>query len=286
MDGAVNRTTRPPWLNKKIDLAKCGRVQKLLKSKCLNTVCREAMCPNISECFEAGVATFLILGNVCTRSCLFCGVRKGRTGDLDPDEPRRVAGAVEELGLRHAVVTSVTRDDLEDGGASAFCDTIREIRKIGKDIAIEVLVPDFRGKEGPVASVLSAGPDIFAHNVETVPRIYRAVRPEADFERSLAVLETSKRLRPDIKTKSGFMLGLSEKEDEVLEAMKRLREADCDFLSIGQYLAPSKKHYPVREYVDPEVFISYREKAVGMGFKYVESGPYVRSSYMAGNYLR
>jgi lipoic acid synthetase len=247
----------------------------------LNTVCQSAHCPNIAECFSRRTATFLILGNVCTRSCRFCAVRDGQPEPPDPDEPARVSRAVEELGLRHAVVTSVTRDDLPDGGGNQFAQTVRTIRARRDDVTIEVLVPDFRGDPGPIESVVHARPDVFAHNVETVPRLYGSVRPEADYDRSLSVLEIAKSRNPEILTKSGIMVGMGESRDEVVGVMKDLRSVRCDLFTIGQYLSPSKEHYPVVEFVPPSVFERYAAVGRELGFKHVASGPLVRSSYMA-----
>jgi len=275
---------KPAWLNKKIDLKKCSSMERLLAAGGLNTVCQSAMCPNISECFGEGVATFLILGTVCTRGCKFCAVDRGVPGDPDTEEPVRVALAVKKLHLKHVVVTSVTRDDLDDGGALTFAETTNAIKAIAGDVTVELLVPDFAGQEESVRTVLSAEPDIFGHNVETVPRIYKEVRKGALYERSLGVLAGAKRIDKKARTKSGIMLGLGETEDEVITVMKDLRKASCDYLSIGQYLAPSKKHYPVKEYIRPERFSVLKSEAEKLGFLYVESGPYVRSSYHAAQY--
>ncbi len=275
---------RPEWLNKKVHLKKCAELHNFLKSMDLNTVCREAMCPNISECSSQGIATFLILGKTCTRNCAFCAVSKGRPLAPDPQEPLNVAAAVKEMGLRHVVVTSVTRDDIQDGGASVFAETIKEIRKICADITIEVLVPDFLGIPSSIRKVVDAGPDIFAHNLETVPRLYTAARQMADYARSLDVIASAKGLNGGIKTKSGIMLGLGEREGEVMDLLADLRGVQCDFMSIGQYLAPSLKHYKVTEYVHPDRFEFYKAQAIALGFMHVESAPYVRSSYMASKY--
>lgn len=281
---ALGISKRPAWLNKRIDFNKCQDLNRLFDGLSLNTVCREAFCPNISECFSRGTATFLILGKRCTRGCSFCAVQSGDPDRPDPDEPDRVAEAVRKLGLRHVVITSVTRDDLADGGASVFSRTIRAIRDIGSGVAIEVLVPDFNGDREAIRGVLSSGPDIFGHNVETVPRLYGEVRNGADYERSLEVLRAAKEIAPDTKTKSGIMLGLGERRDEVLDVMRDLRRVDCDFLSIGQYLSPSPEHTPVKEYIPPEEFQHYRDAALDLGFTHVESTPYTRSSYLAGRY--
>jgi len=276
---------KPSWLNKRIDLGSCSDMKSLLRQMKLETVCERAACPNIGECFSRSHATFLILGPQCTRSCSFCNVAKGDPLPLDPEEPVRIALAVEKLALKHVVITSVTRDDLTDGGAGIFADTVLGIRIAAPQAKIEVLVPDFKLSSSSLRAVAKSGADIVAHNVETVPSLYRSVRVDSDYRRSLDVLKTIKKMSRGLKTKSGIMLGLGEKETEVISVMADLRAVKCDFLSIGQYLAPSKVHYPVKEYIAPEQFARYKEKALSMGFSHVESGPYVRSSYMAGEYL-
>ena len=278
---------KPEWL--KITY-RCGpnreETEKLLSSLSLHTVCEEANCPNLMECFNRKTATFMILGCTCTRNCTFCDVQKGRPQTVDPEEPLHVAQAVKDLSLRHVVITSVTRDDLPDGGATHFADVIKSIRDINSDkIKVEVLIPDFQGSIEALKIVADAKPAIINHNVETVPRLYPEVRPMADYRRSLELLENIKKLDSSIYSKSGIMIGLGEKEDEVIEVMKDLRKVDCDFLTIGQYLAPSKKHHPVVEYVHPDVFERYKAKGVELGFKYVASAPLVRSSYMADKAL-
>jgi lipoic acid synthetase len=277
---------RPEWLDKKIDFKKCKELDSLFNKLRLNTVCREAFCPNISECFNEGVATFLILGKRCTRGCSFCAVRKGSGQDVDPEEPEKIAEAVRTLKLRHVVITSVTRDDLEDGGASAFINTIKKIKDIREDIAVEVLVPDFKGDIESVRKIIDANPDIFAHNLETVPRIYPEARQGADYKRSLNVLRAAKEFDGSSYTKSGIMLGLGETGEEALEVLRDLREAQCDFLSIGQYLSPTTRHFSVKEYVAPEKFTFYKREAEELGFLSVESAPYVRSSYLAHRYIK
>ncbi len=275
---------KPPWLNKKIDFKKCHAIKVLLKGLKLHTICQEASCPNISECFAKGVATFLILGDICTRNCRFCGVKKGSPGAIDFEEPERVAEAAQRLNLRHVVITSVTRDDIDDGGAEIFARTIFHIQNKIKNIAIEVLIPDFKGNKKAIKKVIEAGPDIIGHNIETVPRLYPYLR-QANYLGSLNVLKTAKTLNNHIYTKSGLMLGLGEKEEEVLEVLRALREVNCDFLSIGQYLPPSLEHFPIKEYIHPDRFDYYKKKALELGFLYVASGPYVRSSYLAEEYL-
>ncbi len=287
LTGTTKRSasTRPSWLNKKISLKGCLGVKSILRDLRLETVCEQALCPNIGECFCAGHATFMILGKYCTRSCSFCGVKKGATLPPDEDEPRRIAEAVSRLGLRHVVVTSVTRDDLVDGGAGIFAETVRLIRGRDPAVTIEVLIPDFKLSRESIAAVCSSGPQIIAHNLETVSSLYPLVRRDSDYAGSLGLLRAVKSLDARIFTKSGIMLGLGESRDEVLSVFDDLRRVDCDFLSIGQYLAPGRAHYPVREYVRPEVFDDYRRQALLRGFRHVESAPYVRSSYMAEGYL-
>ncbi|MFH1092786.1 MAG: lipoyl synthase [Candidatus Omnitrophota bacterium] len=277
--------TRPDWLRKKINLQETLKLHKLFRMHNLHTVCKEALCPNIGECFSKKVATFLIMGNSCTRNCNFCAVKKGVPDKIDPDEPQRVAKAVKKLGLKHVVITSVTRDDLEDGGAGIFSDTIRALKALDKDLKVEVLVPDFKANISSIKKVIRASPDIFAHNLETVPALYGKVRQGAQYERSLDVLTKAKSFNKNVYTKSGLMLGLGETEEGVLEVLSDLRRAQCDFLSLGQYLAPSKKHFPVHDFIDPDKFIDYKNKAVKLGFLHVQSGPYVRSSYGAHEYL-
>lgn len=276
---------KPPWLNKKIHLGSCSEMKSLLRGMKLETVCEQASCPNIGECFSRSHATFLILGSQCTRSCSFCNVVKGKPLPLDMEEPARVAEAVKKLALKHVVLTSVTRDDLSDGGANVFADTVRKIRLLSPGATIEVLIPDFKLMPGPLKIVAQSQPEIIAHNVETVPSLYALVRKGSDYKRSLGVLDTIKKIAPRLKTKSGIMLGMGEREAEVIGVMNDLRAVGCDLLSIGQYLAPSKLHYPVKEYIAPEQFAYYKEKGLSIGFSHIESGPYVRSSYMAGEYL-
>lgn len=273
---------RPSWLNKKIRLNDCVRMKQLLAGLCLHTVCQEALCPNIGECFGAGTATFLILGAVCTRSCAFCGVSKGRGVESpDPQEPGRVAEAVDRLALKHVVITSVTRDDLADGGAGVFAETIGCIRRIRPSATIEVLIPDFQGDEQALSEVIGAQPEIIAHNMETVPRLYPAVRPGADYERSVRLLNVISQRAARSRSKSGLMLGLGESRGEVIQLMRDLRAAGVELLTIGQYLAPGSAHFPVVEYIRPDQFDEYRVLAEEIGFTQVMSAPYVRSSYRA-----
>ncbi len=281
----MNIQRKPEWLQKRVNPGEQAGMRALLGELRLNTVCQQALCPNISECFRCGQATFLILGRNCTRQCSFCNVDKTRPLPVDRDEPARVAEAVARLKLAHVVITSPTRDDLPDGGASLYAATVAAIRAVSPATRIEPLIPDFQGLRQSLETVMAAGPDIIAHNLETVPRLYH-IRSGADYGRSLEVLRMCRELGLHIPTKSGIMLGMGETVDEVVQVLGDLRAVGCAYLSIGQYLAPSRRHYPVREYVRPELFEQLRETALGMGFAHVESGPYVRSSYHAGNYDR
>lgn len=275
----------PIWLRKKINWQDTRSIKYLLRDLSLNTVCENAHCPNISGCFASGRATFMILGNVCTRSCKFCAVAKGVPQAVDRNEPERVARAVQSLKLKHVVITSVTRDDLADYGADHFVRSIRAIRDL-TPATIEVLTPDFKGTPEAIKKVVKANPDVFNHNLETVPRLYPVVRPEASYINSLELLRLVKKLNPAIYTKSGLMLGLGEDEQEVVKVMADLRQADCDMLTLGQYLQPSLNHYPVKKYLLPAQFEKYKAMGERLGFLLVNSGPYVRSSYMAEeNYL-
>jgi len=273
---------KPPWLKKRIppyqDLLK---VKTLLEESGLHTVCEEAHCPNLGECFSQGTATFLILGDICTRNCGFCAVRHGTPVPPAEDEPNRIGRVVVEMGLHYVVITSVTRDDLPDGGASFFARTISAIREQDQGIKIEVLVPDFRGDLSSLETILRASPDVLNHNIETIARLYSEVRPQADYSRSLHLLRESKRSHPRILTKSGFMLGLGETHEEVLELMQDLRNVGCNFLTIGQYLQPRSDRLPVERYIPPEEFEEYQRIGMKMGFKAVASGPFVRSSFHA-----
>jgi lipoic acid synthetase len=253
----------------------------LLRGAGLRTVCEEARCPNQAECFSNSTATFMILGRVCTRRCLFCAVKKGEPEGPDPEEAGRVAKAAAGLGLKYVVVTSVTRDDLDDGGAGFFAETICALRGEIPGVEVEVLTPDFKGSEDAIRVVVEAGPDVYNHNLETVPRLYSLVRPIADYERSLELLRKVKMVSPGGLTKSGLMLGLGERLDEVVDVMHDLREVDCEVLTIGQYLCPSLAHHPVARYYDPEEFEELSQTGLGLGFKEVYSGPLVRSSFHA-----
>lgn len=273
---------KPPWLKKRIppfqDLQK---VKSILSETDLHTVCQEARCPNMGECFSRGTATFLILGRFCTRSCGFCAVEHDAPAPPDEAEPERVAQAVQKMGIHYVVITSVTRDDLPDGGASSFAETIRAIRALNPKINIEVLIPDFKGDLRSLKVVLKECPEVLNHNIETISRLYPRVRPLADYKRSLNLLKRSKEDCPHIPTKSGFMLGLGETQEEVLELLRDLREAGCDFLTIGQYLQPRQDRLPVVRFIPPEEFEEYKRKGEGMGFRAVASGPFVRSSFHA-----
>lgn len=279
----MNIQRKPEWLQKRVNPGEQAGMRHLLGELRLNTVCQQALCPNISECFGCGQATFLILGKNCTRLCAFCNVEKATPLPVDPGEPGRVAEAVARLSLAHVVITSPTRDDLPDGGASLFAATVAAIRSSSPETRIELLVPDFQGSRTSLECVAASGPEIIAHNLETVPRLYH-IRSGADYGRSLEVLRLCSEVAAGIRTKSGIMLGIGETEGEVLDVLRDLRSVGCDYLSIGQYLAPSRRHHPVREYVRPEVFERLREMALEAGFCHVESGPYVRSSYHAGEY--
>lgn len=273
---------KPEWLRKRItESPRKNEVLALLRAQNLNTVCQGARCPNLSECFGRGTATFLLMGSVCTRGCRFCAVDKGAPQPLDPGEPLRVARAIAELKLKHAVITSVTRDDLPDGGAAHFAAVVTALRENTPDTVIEILTPDFQGDTHVLSLFVGQPPDIFNHNLETVPSLYAAVRPQASYDRSLGLLNAVKKALPSALTKSGLMVGLGETIGEVHAVMGDLRRNECDILSIGQYLAPSADHTPVREYVTPEQFAQYAEFAKTIGFKAVFSGPFVRSSYLA-----
>ena len=272
----------PPWLHRSLSQGSgMNHLRGLLRELELHTVCESARCPNISECFSKGTATFMILGDICTRRCGFCAIGQGRPLQLDPEEPLRLAEAVAQLGLQHVVVTSVARDDLNDGGADHFSRVIEAIRKRNPEVRIEVLIPDFRGSESALEKVLMSQPDILNHNIETVPRLYSLVRPQADYRRSLELLINVKKRDPIIWTKSGLMLGLGESMDEVLEVLKHLRLVECQMLTIGQYLQPDLQRLPVVEYIPPSQFEWLKKKAYQMGFSSVASGPLVRSSYHA-----
>ena len=279
---AVTPARAPEWIReKRLRLADLHEIKRVMRARSLHTVCEEARCPNRGECFAAGTATFLLLGDVCTRACGFCDIPQGRPRAVDPLEPVRVADAARRMGLRFVVLTSVDRDDLPDGGAEQFAQSIRALRRLDPAPGIEVLTPDFRGRFASLAAVIDARPDVFNHNVETVPRLYPRVRPGAVLERSLGLLSAAKILDPRVTVKSGLMVGLGETGPEVLDLLSRLRRAAVDVVTIGQYLQPSRENLPVAEYVHPAVFERYREAGEALGFQRVFSGPFVRSSYHA-----
>ncbi|MDK2821970.1 MAG: lipoyl synthase [Clostridia bacterium] len=283
-DGAKRRRM-PPWMRKALPASgDLEAICQLLKDLRLNTVCQSARCPNRGECFAKRTATFMILGDTCTRNCRFCAVKHGKPPVVDTDEPRRVAEAARRLGLKHVVVTSVTRDDLPDGGAGQFAATINALREVIPGVCVEVLTPDFNGKESSLRIVTEAKPDIFNHNIETVPHLYKIVRPQADYNRSLEVLKRIKEINSSIYTKSGLMVGLGESQEDVLKVMIDLREVGCDIITIGQYLRPSPQHLEIKEFATPETFEWYAQKAKELGFLYVASAPYVRSSYHANKF--
>ena len=273
---------KPVWLKRRLPAGEAfNQVRELIEAGRLHTVCQEAKCPNIWECYSHRTATFLIMGGRCTRNCRFCSVSPGLPEPLDPDEPERVAEAVERMGLRYAVVTSVTRDDLPDGGAGHFAATLHEIRRRAPGVQIEVLIPDFQGDPAALDAVLRARPDVLNHNIETVPRLYPRVRPQADYRRSLELLRRAGEIAPGTPTKSGLMLGLGERPEEIRQTLLDLRAAGCRILTLGQYLQPSPEHLPVEAYVPPDDFENWRRDALEMGFSEVASAPFVRSSYHA-----
>jgi len=278
---------RPEWLKVRLPTGPTyENLRRLMRSKELHTVCEEAHCPNMAECWGAGTATFMILGDTCTRSCGFCAVKSGRPGAVDAEEPRRVGEAVGQMRLGHAVVTSVNRDELPDGGAEIFAATIREIRRQSPGTTVEVLIPDFVGRPESLDAVLDARPDILNHNVETVPRLYPRVRPQARYERSLEVLRRTKERAPDLVCKSGIMVGLGETRDEVVVTMRDIASQGTDVLTVGQYLRPSPVHLPIERYWSPAEFDDLRDTGMTMGFRHVEAGPLVRSSYHAERHVQ
>lgn len=274
---------KPDWIRVEIAASpEVSRIKALLRKHKLHSVCEEASCPNLGECFSGGTATFMIMGDICTRRCPFCDVGHGRPKPLDLDEPRNLATAIADLRLKYVVITSVDRDDLRDGGARHFVECLREIRRMSPGVKLETLVPDYRGRmDIALAITEQEPPDVFNHNLETVPRLYRAVRPGSDFEWSLDLLEGFKQRIPHVPTKSGLMLGLGETDDEVIEVMKRMREHRVDMLTLGQYLQPSRNHLPVQRFVHPDIFAKLAVLGEEMGFLNVASGPLVRSSYHA-----
>ena len=280
----VSRLTppKPAWIKARAPMGEnYHNLKRLARSMDLHTVCESAQCPNIGECWNHGTATFMLLGNICTRRCGFCAVPKGKPQPIDLDEPRRVAEAVQTLALRHAVVTSVNRDDDNLGGAQIFAETIRQIRLLVPECRVEVLIPDFQGLEAPLRTVLDAHPDVLNHNTETVPRLYRAARSGARYQRTLDLLENAKKFSPGMVTKTGLMAGLGESSAELIEVFRDLAARQVDILTIGQYLRPSRDHLPVARFYTPEEFIQLKQAALALGFRHVESGPMVRSSYHA-----
>ncbi|GIV35208.1 MAG: lipoyl synthase [Chitinophagales bacterium] len=278
------RPAKPPWLRVKLPIGEnYKKVRKLVDTHRLHTICESGNCPNMGECWGAGTATFMILGNICTRACSFCAVATGRPGTVDWEEPMRVAQAVKLMGVKHCVITSVDRDDLKNGGSKVWAATIRAIREVSPGTTIETLIPDFKGNTDSIDDIAREVPEVVSHNMETVKRLYRAVRPQANYARSLSVIRRLK--EKGMRTKSGIMVGLGETHEEVFQIMDDLLEAGCDVLTIGQYLQPTKKHIAVHEFVHPEVFLLYKETGLAKGFKYVESGPLVRSSYHAERHI-
>lgn len=275
---------KPEWLRKKILLSSLKEVESLLDQAKVHTVCQEAMCPNIAECFTQRVATFMLLGTHCTRACTFCAVSKGKPTIPERDEPMKVAETIKQLGLRHVVITSVTRDDLSDGGAAHFCRTVHAIKAVNMSVNVELLIPDLHENEVALKQIALSGAEIIGHNLETVSRLYH-IRRGAEYDRSLRLLEKLHLFNPSIVTKSGIMLGLGESDDEIVDLMKDLLAVGCRLLSIGQYLSPSPVHTEVVEYIKPQRFNHLRDIGMEMGFNYIKSSPYTRSSYMAHEYL-
>jgi len=277
---------KPAWLRTKLPSGEnYVKLINILKKRHLHTVCQEAKCPNIGECFSCGKATFIIMGDICTRDCRFCAVKHGIPGEPDPDEPENVASMVKELALNYAVITSVTRDDLPDGGAEYFARTVKEIRKLSPGTKIEVLIPDFGGCERALKTVIDAGPEVLNHNIETVPGLYDIARPQAIYSRSIELIKRSAMVSHGMVIKSGLMVGLGEKKEEVLDVIKDLINAGCQILTIGQYLSPTKNHLPVKRYLSPEEFIFFKEAGESMGMKKVVAGPLIRSSYYRSDIL-
>ncbi len=278
---------RPDWLRVRLPVGKnYDELKTLMRSKALHTVCEEARCPNMGECWTHRTATFMILGSICTRSCGFCAVATGRPMAVDWEEPRRIAEAVEQMGLKHVVVTMVNRDEMRDGGATLVAATIRWIRRLNPECDVEVLTSDFKGSRDALKVVMDAKPSVFNHNIETVPRLYREVRPQAVYERSLDVLTWAKEMRPETPNKTGFMLGLAETRDEVIATLADLRQRDIDIVTIGQYLRPTPQHLPIQRYATPAEFREYAQIGKEMGLRHVESGPLVRSSYHAWDQVK
>ncbi|WP_296559729.1 lipoyl synthase [uncultured Acetobacterium sp.] len=281
IDQEAKMEKKPEWLKVSYNKEAVEEVSGLMAKLKLNTVCKEANCPNLGECYKKRTATFMILGNICTRHCRFCNVGSGVVEAVDPKEPQHLAEAVKELDLKHVVITSVTRDDLADGGAGHFADTIKAVRKLNPGVTIEVLIPDLQGVEKHLDIVIAAKPDVINHNVETVRELYPEVRPEADYDRSMQVIQYVKTKAPQIKTKTGIMVGLGETEEQIYQVMDDSLKAGCDIFTIGQYLQPSSKHIAVKAYVTPEKFEKYKKIGEAKGFHYIASSPLVRSSYRA-----
>ena len=273
----------PDWLKVKIGGGKdFTKIKSMLRDAKLHTICEEARCPNIAECFNRGTAVFLILGNVCTRNCRYCNVTHGLPHSLNPNEPKDVAESVKKLGLKYAVITSVTRDDLEDGGSSVFNHTVKEIKKLNNSCKIEVLIPDFKGSERALKKVIDSKPDVINHNIEVPKELFPEIRPEGNYTISLEVLKNIKKIDKNVRLKSGFMVGLGENKSQIKNTMKDLRDSEVDFLTIGQYLQPTRNHVEIKKYYTPKEFNEFKKTAIDLGFKHVESGPLVRSSYRAG----
>ncbi|MHA1708011.1 MAG: lipoyl synthase [Candidatus Heimdallarchaeaceae archaeon] len=276
------RIRKPEWLRiGNMDREKIKEVQQLLRKLNLHTVCEESMCPNIGKCFEKKTATFLVMGDICTRNCRFCDISFGKPQPLDPNEPDHIVEATKKLGLKHVVITSVTRDDLKDGGAGHFAKITEKLREYDENLIIELLIPDLKGREKDIQTIVNSKPNIINHNVEVVPRLFRKVTPQANYQTSLKLLKTVKEMNPQIFTKSGIMVGLGETREEVIEVMKDLRAVKCDILTIGQYLKPPSSNLEIEEYVHPDVFKDYENTAYNLGFEFVASAPFVRSSFNA-----
>jgi lipoic acid synthetase len=272
----------PDWLKVKIGYGnEYLKIKSMINRIKLHTICQEARCPNIAECFSRGTAVFLLLGNICTRNCKYCNVSHGNPLCLNPNEPKDIAKSINELGLKYAVITSVTRDDLEDGGASVFYNTVKEIRKKNKNCKIEVLIPDFKGDKKDLTKVVESNPDVINHNIEVVEKLFSEIRPEGNYRDSLELLKNIKQINKNMKSKSGFMVGLGENKEQIVTTIYDLKDSDVDFLTIGQYLQPTKNHTEIKKYYDPKEFLEFKEIALSIGFKHVESGPLVRSSYHA-----
>ena len=281
----IPKQKKPEWLKAKVPGGENFiKLKKLMSEKKLHSVCEEAHCPNLGECWNSGTATFMILGDICTRSCGFCAVKTGSMGFVDKDEPRRVGEAIASMNLKHAVITSVNRDELYDGGAEIFANTILEIKKRDEKIKIEVLIPDFQGSNDALNILLNARPDILNHNIETVPRLYKTVRPQAHYHRSLELLDRA--YKKNFVTKSGIMVGLGENNEEIIETLSDLRAVNCQIVTIGQYLQPSQEHLKVERFVHPDDFKMFKKIGLEMGFRHVESGPLVRSSYHAAEHIK